>query len=70
MHIPSTIRTSYGPRSVQTAPMVRVTLTPREVHDLAQLIERDALEAEREGRHDVSTTLSWRAAALREAVRQ
>lgn len=69
MHIPATLRTSFGPRQMTVAPMIKVHLTAREVHIIALSLEREAEAAEKEGRHDVSSTLSWRAAALRETAR-
>jgi hypothetical protein len=58
MHIPATIRTTYGPRSLPLSPMISVHLTMREVHDLARLLDREASEAESEGRHDIAARLA------------
>jgi len=69
MYIPSTVRTSFGPRSLPRLPMVRVSLTPTELHTLVRSSERDAIAAEQEGRISTADGLSWRAAALREAAR-
>jgi hypothetical protein len=69
MHIPSTIRTSFGPRALPRCPMVCVSLTQAELHVLIREIKRDATSAEEEGRTSAADSLSWRAAALREATR-
>ena len=69
MYIPSTIRTSFGPRALPRGPMVRVSLTSAELHVLISAIERDAVLAEQEGRTSAADRLSWRAAALRETAR-
>jgi hypothetical protein len=70
MYIPSTIRTSFGPRAaLPRCPMVRVSLTQAELHVLIRAIERDASSAEEEGRMSAADSLSWRVAALREAMR-
>ena len=69
MHLPATLRTSFGPRSLQRPPMVRVSLTPTELHTLVRAIERAAISAESDGRQSAADTLEWRAAALREVAR-
>jgi hypothetical protein len=69
VHIPSAIKTSFGPRSLPRCQMVRVSLTQAELHVLIRTIERDAASAEQEGRTSAADSLSWRAAALREATR-
>ena len=69
MYFPRTIATSFGPRHVPMAPMIRVTLTPAELHAAVLHVEREAREAEAEGQHDTAGRLYWRAAALREAGR-
>lgn len=69
MFTPHTIRTSHGPRWLPLPAMVRVSLTPSELHTLARAVEREAREAEAAGQHDVATRLDWRAASLREAAR-
>ena len=45
--------------------MVRVTLTPAELHTLIRAIERDAELAEREGQVTAANHLARRAATLR-----
>jgi hypothetical protein len=69
MFLPRTIATSFGPRHLPLAPMIRVTLTPAELHAAVLHVERAAREAEAEGQHDTAARLDWRAAALREAAR-
>ena len=69
MFIPRTIATNYGPRCLPLAPMIRVTLTPAELHAAVLHVEREAREAEAEGQHDTAARLRWRASALREAAR-
>ena len=69
MHVPSTIRTAFGPRALPCRPMIRVTVTPEELHMLTLAIEREAIMAGREGDMAASNHLSWRACALREAAR-
>jgi hypothetical protein len=69
MHIPSTIRTSFGPSYVPIRATVRVTLTRRELFATIRQIERDADEARTAGNDDAATRLDWRAADLREAAR-
>ena len=65
MHIVPTIRTSFGTRSLPPRPMVRVSLTPAELHTLIRAIERDAESAEREGQVTAANHLARRAATLR-----
>ena len=69
MHIPSTIRTSFGPSLVPTRASVRVTLTLRELFGVIRQLERDAEEARALGNDHLATRLEWRAADLREAAR-
>ena len=69
MHIPSTIRTTFGPRALSHRPMIRVSLTPEELHRLILTVERAATEAERDGDMTAAHHLSWRAGALREVAR-
>ena len=68
-HLPHTLRTSYGPRFLPLSPMVRVTLTPAELHHVVRGVERERAECEASGQHDAAERLAWRAAALREAGR-
>lgn len=69
MFIPSTIRLSTGRSAVFTRPMIRVSLTAHELHQLARVLDREADAARAEGRHDVADSLDWRVSALREAAR-
>lgn len=69
MRIAPTIRTSFGVRSLPPRPMLRVSLTPAELHTLIRTIERDAEAAEHEGQIAAADHLARRAAALREAAR-
>ena len=69
VHIVPTIKTSFGRRSLPPRPMLRVSLTPAELHTLIRAIERDAEAAEQDGRTAAADHLAWRAAALREAAR-
>ena len=69
MHIPSTIRTSFGPSLIPTRASVRVTLTLRELFGVIRQLERDAEEARALGNDHLATRLEWRAADLREAAR-
>lgn len=69
MHIQATFPTMYGPRAIPRRPMIRVTITPAELHSLIRTIEREATEAERDGHVAAADVLFWRAAALREAGR-
>ena len=70
MHVPSTIRTMFGPSHVPTRrPMLTVRLAPSDKQRLAHMLETDAIRAEQEGRWDQAETLAWRAADLREAAR-
>jgi hypothetical protein len=69
MHIPATIRTTFGPSSLPIRATVRVTLTHCELFAAIRQIEREADEARALGNDDVATRLDWRAAALREAAR-
>jgi hypothetical protein len=69
MHIPSTIRTTFGPTHVPTRATVRVTLTRREFFAAIRQVEHDADEAHAMGKDEVATRLDRRPAALREAAR-
>ena len=69
VHIVPTIKTSFGMRSLPPRPMLRINLTPAELHTLIRAIERDAEAAEQDGRVAAADHLAWRAAALREAAR-
>jgi hypothetical protein len=69
MHIPSTIRTPLGVRSLPSNPMLRVNLTQAELRTLIRAMERDAELAEREGRIASAEHLTRRTIALREAGR-
>ena len=69
MHIPSTIRTSFGPRALPCWPLIHVPLTPEELRARLLTIERGASDAERNGDLAAAHQLSWRAGAFREAAR-
>lgn len=45
LRIQSTFPTMFGPRSIPRRPMIRVAITPGELHSLIRVIERDAAEA-------------------------
>jgi hypothetical protein len=68
VHIPTTIKTSHGPRLLPRPPMIQITVTPSELHALIRVIERDAAEAERELRFSAADHLTHRALALRAAA--
>ena len=61
MHIATTIKTSHGPRLLPRPPMMRITVTPSELHALIRIIERDAAEGERELRFSAADHLACRA---------
>jgi hypothetical protein len=69
MHIPATIRTSFGPRAIGLRPTIRVTITACEAYTLALAIERKAADAERDGAFATAERLRRRAAMLRDAAR-
>ena len=69
MYIHSSIRTSYGPRQLPPPPTVRVSLTRRELDSLIHVLDRDAMQAERDGRFTEADSLAVRAAMLRDAAR-
>jgi hypothetical protein len=69
MHIPATIRTTFGHSVNPIRATVGVTLTRCELFAAIRQIERDADEARAAGNYDVATRLDWRAADLREAAR-
>ena len=69
MHVPATIRTAFGPRALPRRPMLRVSVTPEELHTLTLALEREAAQAEREGDMGAADHLHWRTALLREAAR-
>jgi len=68
MHIGTTIKTSQGPRLLPRPPMIRIAVTPSELHSLILVLERDAAEAERELRFSAADHLTHRALALRGAI--
>lgn len=69
MRIPSTIRTSFDPRSIGRRPMIPVSLTAAELHAVIRWCEREATAA-LDDNHDAAADLLFtRAAALREAGR-
>jgi hypothetical protein len=63
-----TFRTSFGPRQLPSSPMVRVSLTRREVDALIRLLGRNAVQAERSGRFSEADNLALCAAILRGAL--
>jgi hypothetical protein len=69
MHIPATIRITYGHSFIPIRATVRVTLTRHELFAAIRQIEHDADEARAAGNDDIATRLDWRAADLREAAR-
>ena len=70
MHIlPPTIRTTFSPSYLPRRPMIRISVTPHELHMFVRQLERDASAAEAAGDYGTAETLSWRAAAMREAGR-
>ena len=70
MHIAPTIRISFGVRSLPLRPMLRVNLTPAELHTLIRTMERDAELAGQEGRIAAAEHLARRVIALRETARR
>ena len=69
MHIPFTIRTTFGPSLILVHATVRGTPTRSELFSAIRQIEREADQARAAGNEDVTTSLDWRAADLREAAR-
>jgi hypothetical protein len=67
MHIPSTIRTAFGPAFIPTRATVRVTLSRYELFAVIRHIEREGDEARAAGNDDVATRLDWRVADLEAA---
>ncbi len=60
MHIVTTIKTSHGPRLLSPPRMIRISVTPSELHALILIIERDAAAAERELRFSAADHLAHR----------
>ena len=69
MFVNSTISTSFGPRQLPPRPMIRVSLTCRELDTLVRALDRDAVQAQQDGRVAEADRLALRAAMLRNAVR-
>lgn len=69
MHIPVTIRFTFGHSVIPIHATVCVTLTRCELFAAIHLIERDADEGRAAGNRYVATRLDWRAADLRETAR-
>ena len=69
MHVPATLRTSFGPRQIGLPQGRRVVLTIGELLDLAALRDRQAREAEAEGDFTRADRLAARSAALKESAR-
>jgi hypothetical protein len=68
MNIPTTIRTSFGPRALPRCPMARASLTSGELHVLIGVIGRETASAPQDGHQSVADHRAWRAAAFREAA--
>ena len=68
MYIQSSIRTAFGRRQLPPPPMVRVSLTRRELDSLIHALDRDAMQAERDGRFAEADSLAVRAVMLRDAA--
>jgi hypothetical protein len=69
MHIHSTIQTAFGPRLLPPAPMVRVNLTRYELDALIRILDRDAVQAQQDGRVAEADRLAVRAGMLRHIAR-
>lgn len=69
MHVPATLRTSFGPRQIGLPQGRRVVLTIGELLDLAALRDRQAREAKAEGDFTRADRLAARSAALKESAR-
>lgn len=69
MYIQSNIRTAFGPRQLPPPPMVRVSLTQRELDTLVRALDRDAVQAQNDGRFREADSLTVRAATLRGIAR-
>lgn len=69
MRVCASISTMYGRRRFSRPPLIRLSVTPHELHVLVRQVEREAVEAEQAGLLDAADSLAWRAAALREAGR-
>ena len=65
----TTIRTSLGPRLLPPAPMIRLSLTRRELHALVRTLDRDAMEAQLAGRFAEADSLALRVVTLRNVAR-
>ena len=68
VHIVPTIKTSFGLRSLPPRPMLRVSLTPAELHTLIRAIERDAEAAEQDGRSRRRPSRMARSGATRDGT--
>lgn len=69
MYISATINTMFGRAAIPHRPMIQVAVTSHELHGLVSWLQRQATEAEQDGRQALADSLHWRAAALREAGR-
>jgi len=69
MHIHSSIRTSFGLRQLPPPPTVRVQLTHRELDALIRALDRDAIDAQNDGRLEEADKLATRIAGLRDVSR-
>ena len=63
------VRTMFGTSRIDTDRMHSVRITTTELSLLIRAMDRDIVEAEREGRMVAADSLAWRIAALREAAR-
>lgn len=69
MHVPATLRTSFGPRQIGLPQGRRVVLTIGELLDLAALCDHQVREAEAKGDFTRADRLAARSAALKESAR-
>ena len=69
MFVNSTISTSFGPRQLPPRPMIRVSLTCRELDTLVRALDHDAIQAHHDGRVAEADRLALRAAMLRRVAR-
>jgi hypothetical protein len=60
MHLPSAIRTTFGPAHVPTHATIRATRTRREFFAAIRQVDRDADEARAMGNDEVATHFDWR----------
>jgi hypothetical protein len=65
MRVPAMIRTSHGWSTLPRAALIPISITADELHMLVRQLEREAEEAQREGRFSAADRLAARAAGLR-----